>query len=60
VKMISIMRGMLRAGGWGDRPTMGLDSLDYVALSEGGAGPQSLARSVSRAADNEVQGATHD
>ena len=47
-------RGVLRAGGWGDRlnGSTGLDTLvtqlSHVALNESSAGPQSLARSISR------------
>ena len=38
------LRGMPRAGGWGN----GFVDASHVALNEGGAGTLSLARSVSR------------
>ena len=48
-----IKRGVLRAGGWGNGPIIGLDTLvtylSHVVLNEISAGPQSLARSISRA-----------
>jgi hypothetical protein len=54
----SIKHGMLRAGGWGnERKEVG--HLVYVAPNEGGAGPQSLARSISRNMKFR-QGVTHD
>jgi len=37
--------GVLRAGGWGN----GFKKLSHAALNEGGAGTQSLARSISSA-----------
>jgi hypothetical protein len=62
----STTSGVLRAGGWGNG-FMGSDGLDtlvkclgYVAPSEGGAGPQSLARSISHLNWNEIKGAIHD
>lgn len=44
MKFESNQRGVLRAGGWG----RGLDGISHVALNEGSASTQFLARSVSR------------
>lgn len=46
----SMTRRVLWAGGWGDGTSglYGLDTQSHVALSEGGAGPQSLAHSILR------------
>jgi len=43
VKSCLLKRGMLRAGGWG----YGFIKVNHAVLNEGGAGTQSLARSVS-------------
>ena len=54
LKGMSMTRGVLRAGGWGERLNgyTGLDTLvtqlSHVALNEGSAGPQSLAQSILR------------
>lgn len=44
MKFESNQRGVLRAGGW----SRGLDGISHVALNEGSASTQFLARSVSR------------